>query len=889
MCEQKLFYKMKPNIIKILTIAILAYFYSFDTFAQSVLTGKVKNDSEIFLENAYVSIPQLNIGSATDANGAFSISGIPAGKYNVEISYVGYESVTAVERFSNNETVTKEYVLNYFPKALNEIIVTGVTNPKSALESSISISTLKAKDVANGVARTTAEVFRTIPGVRSESSGGEGNSNITVRGVPVSAGGSRYMLLQEDGLPVLQFGDVSFGTQDQFLRYDYSVKRIEAVRGGSASVLASNSPAGIINLISNTGEVAGGSVGTTIGLDFPMLRTDFDYGSPIANDVSFHIGGFYRNGDGPRQTGYTSNNGGQLKANLTKKFDKGFVRLYMKYLNDRTAAYMPMPIGVSGTNSSPTWKSLANYDALNGALQSVYLLKDRTMGGNGNVLETDVADGMHSNSKSVGAEFNFSPSDGWEISNKVRYSMNDGQFIAPFPASAGTATETFAGISGFNKAVYAGTNNDVNSAGTFMRIHLFNTKLNNFNNFVNDFSISKSFDKVKVNVGYYKSLQNISMSWNWNTYLMEANSSNPRLVDILDSKGNLLTQNGQLAYGVPAWGNCCNRNYDTKYATDAPYVSLEVKPVDNLVVDAGLRYDIGHAYGSFSGGNGQTAAIDMNGNGVIDTIEKSVATISNNTTPVDYNYNLLSYSVGANYRLGDNQSVFIRTSKGGSASADRVLFSGYNYVGSSDPKLDAQKLNTVAQTEVGYKFRREGITVNSTFFYAITKESNYEATTQKKIDNKYRSLGVELDAIMNFGSKLNLRAGLTYTNAKITAALDNSVVNNVPRRLPAIMFNATPVYNITKDLNIGFTLLAFTKSFAQDNNKLVMPGYVVLNPFINYNVLKNFSVNLSGNNVLNALGVTESEEGSITENTNNVVRARPIPGRSISFGLKYIF
>ena len=71
MYEQKLFYKMKPNIIKILTIAILAYFYSFDTFAQSVLTGKVKNDSEIFLENAYVSIPQLNIGSATDANGAF--------------------------------------------------------------------------------------------------------------------------------------------------------------------------------------------------------------------------------------------------------------------------------------------------------------------------------------------------------------------------------------------------------------------------------------------------------------------------------------------------------------------------------------------------------------------------------------------------------------------------------------------------------------------------------------------------------------------------------------------------------------------------------------------------------------------------------------------------
>jgi outer membrane receptor protein involved in Fe transport len=83
---------------------------------------------------------------------------------------------------------------------------------------------------------------------------GEGNSNITVRGVPVSAGGSRYLLIQEDGLPVMQFGDIAFGTQDQFTRFDSFVSRVEALRGGSASVFASNSPAGIINFITKTGE-----------------------------------------------------------------------------------------------------------------------------------------------------------------------------------------------------------------------------------------------------------------------------------------------------------------------------------------------------------------------------------------------------------------------------------------------------------------------------------------------------------------------------------------------------------------------------------------------------------------------------------------------------------
>ena len=67
-------------------------------------------------------------------------------------------------------------------------------------------------------ATSAAELLRAVPGGRSESSRGEGNVSITVCGVPLSAGGSRYVQIQEDGLPVLMFGDIAFGTADQFLR-----------------------------------------------------------------------------------------------------------------------------------------------------------------------------------------------------------------------------------------------------------------------------------------------------------------------------------------------------------------------------------------------------------------------------------------------------------------------------------------------------------------------------------------------------------------------------------------------------------------------------------------------------------------------------------------------
>jgi outer membrane receptor protein involved in Fe transport len=881
---------INKNFKQILT-TILVLLVSASVYAQGTLSGTVKSSGGDALDKVYISIPALGVGALTNKEGDYNFANVPAGRYSVEASATGMENEVEYVTVANKTANTVNFIMGRANRSIKDVIITGVTNPKSSLESSISISTLKATDVQNSVPRTTAEIFRTIPGIRSESSGGDGNSNITVRGVPVSAGGSRYMMIQEDGLPVLQFGDMAFATQDQFLRYDNNVNRIEAVRGGSASVLTSNSPAGIINFISKTGDVTGGSIATTIGIDNRMYRTDFEYGSALGNDMTFHVGGFYRNGDGPRRTGYTSNNGGQIKGNITKRYSNGYVRLNFKMLDDRAAAYMPMPIKVSGTDAAPVWESLTHYSATHGALQSPFLQSDRTIGGDGNILQTDVTDGMHAKTKSIGAEFNFNIGGGWKLADKARYAVNNGQFVAPFPANAGSYSDILGGVSGAKSLVYAGTTTQ--ASGDLMRIHLFNTTLNNFNNYINDISISKKFKDITVNAGVYKSLQNVSMDWHWNTYLMEANSDSlavqNRMVDALDSAGNKMSQNGLLAYGTPAWGNCCNRKFDTHYDITAPYINVEIAPMDQLTIDGGVRYDYGHVYGSFAGGNGQTAAIDMNGNGTIDANEMSVATQSNKSTPVNYTYKLTSYSFGANYMLDVTSSAFLRQSYGGTASADRALFNGWNYVGNNDPYLNASKVNTVSQTELGYKYRKNKISLNATYFRAITKEGNYELTSQKTTFNNYLSQGLELDAVANIASNFNIRGGLTYTRARITNAMDTSIIGHTPRRLPAVMFNITPVYTINGGHKIGFTMLAFSKSFAQDNNKLVMPGYMVFNPFVTANLMKNFTLTLAGNNAFNALGITESEEGSLGTSTSTIVRARPITGRSFSMSLRYNF
>jgi outer membrane receptor protein involved in Fe transport len=815
------------------------------------------------------------------------------------IALLAFSQLAIVSQaFSQNLTPTQKE--DSTAKKIDEIIITGVSNPKASVSSSISVSTLRLEQIEATAPRTTAEIFKQIPGIRTESSAGEGNTNISVRGVPLATGGSKYLLLQEDGLPVLQFGDIAFATQDQFIRADATLSRIEAVKGGSASILASNSPAGIINFISKDGRKEGGSITSSVGLDYRNLRTDVEYGTKIGNGLYMHVGGFYRQGEGPRNIGYLGNDGGQIKLNVTKDFSSGYIKFYVKSLRDHTAGYMPMPMSVTGTNDSPTWGSVNGYDASYGALQTP-LISSLTALNQANQPElVNVREGVTSNLNSIGSEFKVNLANNWSILGKSRFSTINGRFLAPFPANVGTSSAIASGLVGAGNTAlltYAdGTAFNTGQSGNdlLMVMHLFNTKLNNFNNMTNDFSLNKNFKRVKVNVGVYQSTQNINMSWLWNSYLMDVNNdgkSHNQLVNIasVNSTNDTtnLSENGLLAYGVPAWGNCCQRNYDVNYSILAPNTNIDIEVNDNITFSLGARYDMGRAKGTYSGA--VVTPVDVDNNGTISPIESNVATINNNhPSLVNYSWNYLSYSVGANYRLKENSALFARYSKGGRAGADRVLFSNYlNNKGGLTS--DNNVVDFTSQAELGYKYRSTKLTLNATAFFAQTDEKNYEATNQVFLDRTYQAFGLELEGRYTI-NKFALFGGLTLTKATISKdVITPANVGKTPRRQAGLIYTITPSYNFNKKLSVGVSIIGTTQSYAQDNNDLVMNGYVYLNPYISYSPAENFFISIQANNVLNAIGVTESEEGSITNNATNVVRARSIAGRSTSITLKYKF
>ena len=782
------------------------------------------------------------------------------------------------------------------------IVVTAVARGTNVLDSSISVSTLNADQIATTAPRSTAEIFRNIPGIRSESSGGEGNANIAVRGLPIASGGAKFLQLQEDGLPILEFGDITFGNSDIFLRADLNIERVEAIRGGSASTFASNSPGGVINLISKTGKGQdGGTIQATLGLDFDEKRFDFDYGGGLAQDLYFHIGGFVRQGEGPREIGYDGNRGGQIKANITKEFAGGYVRLYGKYLDDRAVAYLPNPVLVTGTNANPRYSNVPGFDISSDSLHSRFFRSALTLDGNNQPQRFDITTGQRPLVKAFGFEGEFEVADGWTVTNRFRFSDVSGSFVSPFPGSFDTAANTATAIGGagsrllFANGPQAGQ--AVPNGSLVASVVLFNTRLNSLDNITNDLRVTGDFavgsGTATLTAGFYKSRQDIETDWLWTSHLLEVRGGgDAALIDVVNAAGTPLSDGGQVAFGASFFGNCCRRTYDLQYDTNAPFASLSLA-FDKLTLDGSIRYDFGDASGrtlgaDLGGGRVGVTSFDFNGNRAISAAESQTSIIPlGSPALVDYSYDYFSYSFGVNYRFTDAFAAFARYSKGGRANADRLLFNNDNVnFTTGNVVSEGLAIDFVTQAEAGIKYRSGGLAIYATAFYAETEETNFEATSRQTFDRQFKASGLEVEASYRTGG-FSLSASGTYTDAEISRDRINPAnQDNTPRRQADFIYQLSGQYEADM-FSLGANMVGTTDSFAQDNAMLVLPGFAQVNAFIAVRPIDRVQLSVNANNLFDTRGFTEAEEGAIP--ANGFVRARAINGRTISATLRYDF
>ncbi|QQV76929.1 TonB-dependent receptor [Sphingomonas aliaeris] len=787
----------------------------------------------------------------------------------------------------------------------NDTVTTGVAKGRDRLDSATSTSTLRDVDIAKLAPRSTGELLRDLPGIRSEASTGEGYGNLTIRGLPIATSGVKFVQLQEDGLPVFEFGDLQGMGADSLIRADLNLSQVEVIRGGSASTFASNSPGGIINFVSKTGDVEGGAIALTAGLDYGLYRSDFDYGARLSDTLRFHIGGFYRQGEGPRRAGYDAQKGGQIKVNITKEFAGGYIRLYGKYLNDRTPFYDAAPMMVTGTNDDPKYSDIASFDANHDTMLSRNIRQNVVLDRNNTVAMRDIGDGHTVKSSAFGVETQFELA-GWTITDRFRYATASGGMTTPFTSAYLPAALALGRLGGAGaRASYANgplagqaitSPATLNGNGLIAILNILDLRVESQRNVTNDIRGSRTFELGGGNLtttgGFYAGRQTVDIGAYWTTKVSEVRGDGrAALINVFDATGRPLTENGVYAYNLALAGGTRRRSTIVDYAVNAPFASVNYH-VGRIAIGASVRYDYGTAKGFLLGsdlGGGRVGTItqDVNRDGVISAPETMVGvTPLTSPAPVDYSYNYLSYSTGVNFRIAEPIAVFARYSRGGRANGERILFSPIVSTTTGALNVPSAAADPVKQAEIGVKYRRSDLTLNLTGFWAKAQDSNVDSVTNQPVARMYRATGVEFEGGYRTGI-FSLTAGGTYTSAKILADQFNPAnVGKTPRRQAKFTFQTTPQI-MTDRFAVGAAFIGTTGSYAQDNDALRVPGYVTTNAFVQVRPTEKLLLSLNANNLFDTLAIVSVDEAAIP--ATGIVRVRPLNGRTVSATARFDF
>ncbi|HET6254956.1 MAG TPA: TonB-dependent receptor [Puia sp.] len=234
------------------------------------LTGTVTDKADGKpIAGATISIPDLKTGTATDANGNFSITLATRGIHLVQVTYVGYATFNRNVDFSAISHLDVQLSLSTIEAG--EVIVTGVSKATEMKRAPIPIVAVgKSYMDQHSAAGNVIDAVANLPGISAVTTG-PNISKPFIHGL-----GYNRVVTAEDGIRQegQQWGDEHGIEVDQ-----NSIDRVEIIKGPASLSYGSDAIGGVVNLLTPPpapdGKILGyasGTYGTNNGLVNGTLR-----------------------------------------------------------------------------------------------------------------------------------------------------------------------------------------------------------------------------------------------------------------------------------------------------------------------------------------------------------------------------------------------------------------------------------------------------------------------------------------------------------------------------------------------------------------------------------------------------------------------------------------
>lgn len=256
--------------------------------SKSFLTGKIldqKTGNPLYGASIY--FHESKTGTISDTNGIFLSQYIPAGKYLVEISFQGF--ATIIENIEINGRTERNFKMTETVVEHEEVTVTGVASATKTKLSSQPISILKRSDLFQSSSSNIIDaISKMVPGVASLGTG-PAISKPVIRGL-----GYNRVVTVHDG--VRQEGQ-QWGDEHGIEVDEYSIQKVELLKGPASLFYGSDAMAGVVHLITNVpvqrGTISGNLMGN-FNDNNGLLGTNANLAGHLKNGFNWNSYGTYK-------------------------------------------------------------------------------------------------------------------------------------------------------------------------------------------------------------------------------------------------------------------------------------------------------------------------------------------------------------------------------------------------------------------------------------------------------------------------------------------------------------------------------------------------------------------------------------------------------------------
>lgn len=325
-------------------------FSSIQLNAQTLrqLSGRITDAQRNPVAGATVRLLNTNRATVSGGNGNFSFQNLPSGQYTVQVSAVGFATITEEVNASDNNAVT--VVLPSTAKQLDEVVVSAQKREEVLQRLPLSVTALSSKEVQEFRLWDTKDLTGIVPGLYSDDPGDRRNVT-SLRGIATTS---------YDPAVATYIDGVNQFSLDTYISPLFDVERIEVLRGPQGTLYGRNAMAGVINIITKqptnqTNVFAEASVGNlgqqrySAGFKVPLVKNKLFFGAAGLYD---RFDGFYTNQ--PIDSHYDKQQ--TVGGNYYLRFLPGNnwdLDVNLKHNNNRNDGPFPLVIGTDQAFNEP--------------------------------------------------------------------------------------------------------------------------------------------------------------------------------------------------------------------------------------------------------------------------------------------------------------------------------------------------------------------------------------------------------------------------------------------------------------------------------------------------------------------------------------------------------